>query len=333
MKKALLLCLFLMIMVFCNTPRTFAATKSILVIESYHKEYAWDASYKNGIVSVLGDKYDVVFFQMDTKRISSSLYEKRANLAWEKYRELNPDLVILGDDNALKFLGLRFLKTNTPVVYLGINNNPRTYLGSRVFAMTGVLERPLLKRSVPVIRQIIGPSMNKLLILFDSGTTSKVALTHVFKNNRKIKIKNIDVDLLFIGYWGLWQKTVLSAQEKGYDAIIIGLYHTIVDSGGKHVDAEAVLKWTASHAPVPPFGFWDFSVGKNKTAGGLVLFGKTQGMAAASIAEQILEGKKQIKEIFPVVGAQGRYLFSRSVLQKFNLKLPNHIQAKSTFVD
>jgi hypothetical protein len=45
MKKALLLCLFLMIMVFCNTLRTFAAAKSILlIIESYNKEYAWDAS-------------------------------------------------------------------------------------------------------------------------------------------------------------------------------------------------------------------------------------------------------------------------------------------------
>ena len=333
MKSFLFLCLFLTIMVSCNALRTFAAIKTVLVIESYHEGYAWDASYKKGIISELGGEYKVSFFQMDTKRIPSSLYERQANLAWENYKEVNPDLVILGDDNALKFLGPRFLKTKTPVVYLGINNNPRAYLDSHVFDMTGVLERPLLKRSVPVISQIIGPSMKKLLILFDSGTTSKVALTHVFKNNRKIKIKNIDVDLLFIGYWDLWQKTVLSAKEKGYDALIIGLYHTIVDSDGKHVDAEAVLKWSANHASVPPFCFWDFAVGKDKTVGGLVLFGETQGKAAANIAKQILEGKKQVKDIFPVVGAQGRYLFSHSGLQKFNLKLPDNIQIRSDFVD
>jgi hypothetical protein len=37
-------------------------------------------------------------------------------------------------------------------------------------------------------------------------------------------------------------------------------------------------------------------------------------MAATNIAEQTLEGKKRVKEIFHFVGAQGRYLFSRSSL-------------------
>ncbi|NQY94644.1 MAG: sugar ABC transporter, partial [Campylobacteraceae bacterium] len=116
--------LFFMIMFTYNL---FAQRENILVIESYHAQYPWDKSYKEGLREILASKYNLIFFEMNTKRIDKKHYEKMANLAWKKYKEVRPSLVILGDDNALKYLGYRFAKTNTKVVYLGINNNPRNY--------------------------------------------------------------------------------------------------------------------------------------------------------------------------------------------------------------
>jgi len=45
----------------------FCAEKTIYVIESYHAEYPWNASYKNGLEEKLGGKHKPVYFQMDAK--------------------------------------------------------------------------------------------------------------------------------------------------------------------------------------------------------------------------------------------------------------------------
>ncbi len=55
-----MLCLF--------TYNLFAQRETILVIESYHGEYPWDQSYKEGLREVLASKYDLVFFEMNTKQ-------------------------------------------------------------------------------------------------------------------------------------------------------------------------------------------------------------------------------------------------------------------------
>ena len=56
--------------------------------------------------------------------------------------------------------------------------------------------------------------------------------------------------------------------KKGYDVILLGLYHTLRDDTGKHVEAEKVLEWTSENTPVPSFAFWDFLLGPRKAIGG-----------------------------------------------------------------
>jgi hypothetical protein len=84
--------------------------------------------------------------------------------------------------------------------------------------------------------------------------------------------------------------------------------------------------------PVPPFGFWDFSVGPDKTVGGFVLFGRSQGEAAGKIALKILSGKSP-DNIRPVVGDMGRFLFSKSQLKKWGLSLPDDIAKVAEYVE
>src|SRR4051812_38579719 len=45
------------------------AEETIFVVESYNAEMKWDASYKEGLQEVLGKKYKLEYFQMDTKRL------------------------------------------------------------------------------------------------------------------------------------------------------------------------------------------------------------------------------------------------------------------------
>ncbi len=308
------------------------AEKSILVIESYHKEYPWDASYKRGIDSVLGDRHQIEYFEMDTKRRPSSEYKKRAELAWNKYKEKKWDLVILGDDNALKYLAPKFIHVNTPVVYLGINNNPRNYGVVGRDNITGVLERPLLKRSILYLRTLLIPKPKKVLVLFDNGTTAKTIQQEEFKGHSSLLLNDVYMDLALVDNFYKWKKLVLKSKKNHYDAIVFGLYHTIKDGSGNNVDAEEIIKWSSQHTPIPPFGFWDFSIGQGKAIGGLVLFGEEQGRIAANIACEILSGKRP-GQIKPITAERGHFFFSKSELNRWKMTLPEEIRKKAEFTD
>ncbi len=327
MKKLLiLLCCFCS---FCSR-YAYAQEQTILVIESYHKEYAWDASYREGIQDVLRGHYNLKYFEMDTKRLPASQYQARADKAWETYQNLQPVLVMLGDDNALKLLGPQFAETQTPVIYLGINGNPRLYFEKTPCNITGVLERPLFGHSIRIIRKLL--PIKNVLILFDSGTTSATIVNEAFEGNRDIRVYGVNVQMRLIGQWEEWQQAVKQA-GKNYDALIVGLYHTLVDEDGKHIPDTKVVRWTAEHTPIPPFCFWDFGVGKDKTIGGLVLYGKEQGELAAELALEVLEGGKSPKGIFPMTTRKGRLLFSKSQLETYGIRLPASIAEDAHFID
>lgn len=156
----------------------------IMIIGSYHQDYPWELDYNRGIRDTLGDNHSYYNFHMDTKRLKPESYQARANLAWERFLEVRPDLVFLGDDNAVKYLHERLRKTTTPVVFLGVNSDARTYKINETENFTGVFERPLLKRSIVLAQQLTGKRKNpKVLVLFDSGMTSLVSAEHLSKKS------------------------------------------------------------------------------------------------------------------------------------------------------
>lgn len=310
----------------------FSGERDILVIESYHQEYPWDASYLEGIRQTLGKDYQIHTFEMDTKRRPKSEYQAAADAAWAHYQKLKPRLVILGDDNALNYLAPRFRETDTPVVYLGINGNPAKVIQEGDKNFTGVLERPLFEKAVLHVRKLIKPRPKNVLILFDSGKTSETAVNEFFKGQNSLTIGPVDADVRMIGNLSDWKDTVSGAKGRGYDAVILGLYHTLVDDSGKHVSAQDVLDWTAANTPLPLFAFWDFAVGPGKAVGGLVLFGKEQGILAGRLADLILHGA-QPSSLKPVTANTGRYLYSQSELKRWKLEVPTFIRYQTDFVN
>ncbi len=304
----------------------------ILLIESYHAQYPWDMSYKVGLDSVLGQRYLIRNFEMDTKRLPVSEYQNRADAAWSYYHKLRPELVILADDNALRLLGPRFAKTDTPVVYLGINGNPRNYGLADAANITGVLERPRLADAIFLLGKLLSNPSPKVLVLLDSGVTSKVILEDVFNSKDNPINGRMQIVVRQIDLWKDWQSEVLNARKNGYSAIIAGLYHTIKTSNGDNVDSELIIRWTSANTPVPPFAFWDFAVGEDKAIGGIVLFGKAQGEAAAHIALKILSGTSP-STILPKTAEEGRYLFSPAQLAKWKLDKHPFILKRAEYVN
>ena len=132
--------------------------------------------------------------------------------------------------------------------------------------------------------------------------------------------------------WQTWKDTVLSAKGK-YDACVVGLYQSIKDGEGKPVDAQEIIAWTSKNTPVPPFAFWDFAIGGEKTIGGLVLFGREMGVLAGGFVLKILEEGTPVKELPPTMNDQGLLVFSKSQMAKWGIQLPEGMAAGASIVD
>ncbi|MRX11780.1 hypothetical protein GJ697_28525 [Pseudoduganella sp. FT25W] len=325
-------CLLSLLLVLCALLRpAAAAAPTILVVESYDPGFVWDIAYKAALAERLQPAYQLSYVALDTKRLPPEQHAAMADRAWAAYLRLRPALVILGDDAALRLLAPRLAATATPVVYLGINNNPRAYFDpARARNITGVLERPLVLRNVANVRLLL-PRARRVLFLLDTDVTSTILYQEIFHGNPHQRIEGLDVDVKLIGTWRPWQNEVLGAARQ-YDAIFIGPAQALRDDSPRAKPMGDVMRWTAANTPLPTFGLWDFTVGPDAAMGGLVLSGHDQGVAAAGIALKILGGAAP-STIYPVRAERGTFLFSRRQLRRFGIALPPDIAAQSKFTD
>lgn len=311
----------------------FASLKDIIIIESYNSEFKWDADYLREIKKRFDKKYNVTTFQLDTKRLPLAEHSKIAQKAWALIESKKPVLVFLGDDAALKYLGQKLELKSIPTVYLGINNNPRTYFEKEPKYVTGVLERPLIRRSSLFIKNIV-PQTTRVLILFDNDITSQIVHEDFFKGNATSFYSGVSFDFKLISQYSQFQKEIINAETNKYDAIIIGLYQALKDEQGVNVPAETVIKWSSQNAKKPIFGYWDFTIGKGKGVGGYVLSGTSQGIAAAELGQKILNNPKRLPfTYFPVFLQEGIFLFSKSELKRWKLTLPPEFSKEVQYVE
>ena len=147
--------------------------------------------------------------------------------------KIRPDLVIVGDDAALQRVGSKLAQQGVPVIYLGINNNPRNYFPGAAPRVSGVLERPLILRSVFELGKAV-KGLRSALVLFDDDLTSRIIRDETFVGRDSMLLANIHVDLALTGSYAEWQRRVQGAAGR-YQAIWVGLYFTLRGADGKVV--------------------------------------------------------------------------------------------------
>ena len=303
----------------------------ILVISSYHPTNQWDQSYSASLHKHLKGDHHLSHFYLDTKRQPRQVLKQTASQAMSAYRQLKPDLVVLGDDNAINALARPIAAEGTPVVFLGMNGDPRRSGLVGCPRITGVLERPLLKRNISEMSQLMG-GLDKTLVLFDASEVSRTAIEDEFKTPDEQRVGHTRVSSQQIDDYRRWQEVVLTSRQRGYGALFIGLYHTLVDEQGKHVNEQQVLEWTSQHSPVPLFSFWEPAVGKGRAIGGLVLNGRAQGEKAAELVNAILAGTAP-EALSPRAALRGEYVFSREELARWQLRVPPKWQEKAQWLE
>lgn len=300
--------------------------RSVLVIQSYHPDLDWTRLCDQGIRDTLGADHEISTFYMDTKRIAQSQFDQRAQEAWQAYLDTAPDLVMLGDDNALRLLGNRFADTDTPVVFFGINNNPRTYFDRLPTNITGLLERTPLFPWLRYLREIM-PQAKRALVLMDTSLSSAAIINVTFQNRASISISGMEVEYRLVSDWHQWQTAI--GQSADFDFIVSPTFHSIKQLNGAAVDIDRLISWTSANSSAPLFTNQDYTVSDHGAAGAYTLSATAHGAQAAEIAALILGDGQQPSTIMFQVDKAGLYVFNRQQLDRHRITLPEAIASQA----
>lgn len=250
--------------------------KKVLFVDSYHKGYAWSDGVRRGAEAILeGTGVNFKVIAMDTKRNKGDEFKKEAALkAKAEIEAFKPDVVIVSDDNAAKFLLVpHFKETALPFVFCGLDWDISGY-GLPFSNTTGMIEvtpiPQLIKQLEPYAK---GTRIG--MIAPDLRTTKKDAdnykkvfgydlITYYFKDVNDYKkgfaeLQN-QVDILLFGSDG-------------------GLYDAEKDELAEFIQANTKIPTGASHEFMAPFALITYA----KVA-------EEQGAWSAQAALKILDG-------------------------------------------
>lgn len=258
-------------------PARAQAGKKVLFVNSYHQGYEWSDGIEEGALKVLrGSGASVEFFRMDTKRNGDEKSKKAAGLAAKALIEkMHPDVVILSDDNAVKYvLEPYFKNAATPFVFCGVNWDASPY-GLPYRNATGMVE-------VALTRQLV----DKLL---EYGKGKRVGYLTVDNETERIDQKAFHQQLKLtfaeerlVKSFADWKAAFVELQGK-VDVLLLGNYAGL--TGWNDVEAKAFVE---ANTKLPSGGMYDFMM--PYTMLGLTKVAQEQGIWAAKAAVQILGG-------------------------------------------
>ncbi len=268
----------LMGLVSCERPGI--EKKKIVYVNSYHNRFPPSSQITEGIYEILpADSFEIIAYYMDTKRNPSEAFirERTAEIL-DSIRREEPDLLIVSDDNAVKYLvEPNFQDDPMPIVFCGVNWSAEQYDLSHC-NITGVLEILPVAESMQML-QTYYPFMRNLLVLNENTTTSRKTkpLLDTLLNDLGISVTQELVDD-FEGW-----KSVFIEGNSTFDVIYLQTSGAI--RNWDHVEA---LKIIDQHMKVALFTCEDFMM--PYAVFGLTQVSKEQGIRAAETAKRILKG-------------------------------------------
>lgn len=254
--------------------------KKIVYINSYHHGHPSSDEIMEGFMQHMpADSFDVYSWYMDTKRNpSESFIRNMASQLLDSIIIIQPDLLVVSDDNAVKYLVQPNLqKLTMPMIFCGVNWTDKDYnLPNN--QVTGIIEILPVADAVQVLKSYY-PSAEKLLVLNENTTTSR-------------KEEQI-LDTLFQGF-GLsatfklvdnfqeW-KTAFANGNTEFDIIYVSTHAAI--KGWNKNEAEEFI---SANIKVPVFTCEDFMM--PYVVLGVTKIAKEHGIWAAASARNILSG-------------------------------------------
>lgn len=256
------------------------AKKRIAYINSYHRGFPPSDLITAAVMEAFpADSFELVPYFMDTKRNpSESFIRKRAQELLDSIRAIKPDVLIVSDDNAMKYLVVpNFQDDPLPIVFCGVNWTVEQYDISAC-NITGVLEILPVAELIQTLKPYY-PEMKKLLVLNENTTTSRK--TRPILDTLPGRF-GLEVTQELVDDFERW-KSVFAEANETYDIIYLQTRgaikgwedHEALD----HIDQFIKIPVVTCEEFMMPFAVF-----------GLTQLSEEQGMVAAAMARAILKG-------------------------------------------
>jgi diguanylate cyclase (GGDEF)-like protein len=322
--------LVLLLTVF-SMPSIASASKTVLLLNSYHPQYKWTDELTKGVRDrlrshIAPENLHIEF--MDARRfVDDHTYNnKLIDLLKHKYLSYRPDVIITSDDHAYYFMVEhgQALFGDTPIVFCGVNVFfPETLNGRN--NITGIKEGMDIEGNLNLIQQL-QPQVNKVIML---GDTTGLGLRMV-ERAKSIKSQWLNNPLKNQFSLQIWDNfTIKELHQKAQNmdkqsAFLMLAIHK--DKLGNYFSFDKDLRELTSNSTVPVYGMWGGLMIGNGVIGGMMNNPFKHGQNAAAMALNILDGAPASS--LPVKEkASYKPFFDYQVLQDFNINmdlLPPH---------
>ncbi len=285
----------------------------VLLLNSYNKGYAWTDNEVQAIEESFEDERQVLLSieYMDTKMANTPQYLAQwKELFAQKFININFDLIIATDDDALKFLR-KYRSTlfpDVPVVFTGVNNfDPSKIAGFS--NVTGVNEQADFHSNIELILKL-HPGVKHVYVISDQLTAGQLIRQEFTATAQQF---NDRVEFHYLA--DLTIDDLISKVSKLTDNSIIFYLSFFRDASNKSFSPWEAIPLISRNASVPLYGQVDYMLGKGIT-GGRVKSSYYQGKEAAKLAQRILYGEAA-DDIPVVMESPNYYMFDYDQLQRF----------------
>jgi ABC-type uncharacterized transport system substrate-binding protein len=252
----------------------------IVYVNSYHQGHPPSDQITAGLLESLpADSFEVIAHFMDTKRNPSQEYiEAKSAALLDSIKVADPDLLVVSDDNAVKYLVQPHLQDqDLPIVFCGVNWSADQYGLSRN-NITGILEL-LPVEEVMATMKTYYPSMQSLLVLNENTTTSRKTKPIL---DTLLNRLGIEVTQALVDDFESW-KTGFKEGNLSHDIIYLQTQGAI-----KGWDHDEALEFINKHIKVPLITCEDHMM--PYSIFGMTQVSREQGSWAAETVKKILHG-------------------------------------------
>src|SRR5512138_1470281 len=260
-------------------PALAQSGKKVLFVNSYHQGYEWSDGIEEGAGKVLRPSgVALEFVRMDTKRHGDEAFKKQAGLdAKAAIEKAKPDLVILSDDNAVKYLLQPFYKDAAlPFVFCGVNWDASGY-GLPYRNATGMLEVALTTQLADKLKEY---AKGKRVGFLTVDTETERAEQKAYREKLKLEF----AQERFVKTLADWKAAFKELQGQ-VDVLLLGNFAGIND--WNEADARAFAE---ANTRIPSGGMYDFMMPYAML--GLTKVAAEQGIWSGKSALAILKGEK-----------------------------------------
>lgn len=307
-------------------------SNQLFVLHSYSQEYPWTRDQHTGFTtsySVDTNPEALISTEhLDTKRITynDAYADFFVEYLQEKYRNYQPEIIYVTDDNALSFMVSHIdnIFPQAKVIFSGVNDY--TFIDRLdPTRFTGVFEKKEIAPNIELLR-LIDPNLSEITVVGDGSNTYQAIEQEI----RKQLHKESGIKVSYIADNNI-EQIVAKLKQSKQKYLFLTTIGAITDTDGTQYSLHEIIEHITAAGDFVVISMEDAYLHKG-VLGGFVTSGQQQGRAAASLAQSYYEGN-DISQIPAVTNSPNLYMFDYRELVRHKLKLPEDVLAIASILN